>query len=134
MASIQVALDTTPPTVTINSPAAGLVTNENVSVTGVVADNLSGVASLSADVDNGTAVAVSFDASGHFTFTTSLPLDGTKDGLHTVYLIAQDNAGNVSTTHVRLHAQDHPPGPAGLRAGPGIRRPPATTSRRTTRR
>ena len=98
VASTHVVLDTTPPTVTINSPAAGLITNANVSVTGVVADDLSGVASLSADVDHGTAAAVSFDGSGHFSFSTSLALDGTKDGPHTVYLVAQDYSGNTSTT------------------------------------
>src|SRR5207237_8313915 len=36
------------------------------------------------------------DASGNFSFATTLPLDGTADGTHTVHLRATDNAGNVS--------------------------------------
>jgi len=96
IASIQVTLDTTAPTIAVTSPTSGAVVNSNVSIIGVVTDDLSGVASLLAQVDGDSAVAVSFDSNGNFRFPTTLLLDGTDDGPHTVSLVATDFAGNVS--------------------------------------
>src|SRR5262249_1345551 len=56
-----------------------------------------GVATLQAQVDSGPASAVVFDASGNYSFTTGLPLDGSATGTHHVQLIATDRAGNLST-------------------------------------
>jgi hypothetical protein len=96
-ASTKVDLDTQAPLVTLTSPTSPLTTNTNVTLTGQVTDNLSGVASLQASVDNGAYQPISFDAQGHFSLTTSLALNGSADGLHTVQLIATDHVGNVST-------------------------------------
>ncbi len=93
VASIQVSLDTSPPTISVTSP--GAYTNSNV-VSGVVTDDLSGVASLRAQLDGGTSFPVSFDSSGNFSFRTALLLNGTVDGPHTVSLVATDFAGNAS--------------------------------------
>jgi hypothetical protein len=94
--SIAVSLDTLPPTVTIASPAPGLLTDHNVTVSGLVTDNLSGVASLQARVDSGPFFDVTFDPSGNYSFMTALALDGSADGSHTVNLRATDRAGNAS--------------------------------------
>jgi hypothetical protein len=102
-------LDTTPPSITITSPAQGLLTNTNVTITGTVADTLSGVVSLSATVDGSSSVAVAYGSSGTFSFTTALPLDGTKDGPHTVNLTAQDKAGNTDTTPYSFTLDTIPP-------------------------
>ncbi|MHC4404712.1 MAG: SGNH/GDSL hydrolase family protein [Planctomycetota bacterium] len=88
--------DTTPPVVTIESPATGLMTDTNVTVTGHVTDDLSGVALLEGQVDSNSFFAITFDGSGNFTFDTTLPLDGSADGEHTCRLRATDHAGNVS--------------------------------------
>ncbi len=58
-AALAVLLDTQPPTVTVTSPAPGLVTNTNPTLTGQVTDNLVGVASLQASVDGGANSPVS---------------------------------------------------------------------------
>src|SRR5436305_1125312 len=89
--------DTRPPVVTIVSPAAGLVTDQEVSVAGAVTDDAFGVASLQAQVDSGPWSAVGFDPTGHFQFDTTLPLDGTDDGTRTVSLRSTDAAGNTSS-------------------------------------
>lgn len=73
-------------------------TTANPSIVGYVLDNLSGVASLTASVDGGPAIPVVFNALGRFVFGTSLPLDGSADGTHTVSFVARDASGNVSSS------------------------------------
>jgi RHS repeat-associated protein len=88
--------DTQPPTLTVRQPANGLATSRNVTVTGQVSDAASGVAALEAALDAGAFTSVAFDASGGFTFTTGLALDGSADGPHAVHLRATDRVGNAS--------------------------------------
>src|SRR5262249_49174166 len=75
---------------------SGLPTNHNVTITGIVTDYRSGVASLQVAVDGGTYSPVSFETSGNFSLTTALALDGTDDVDHTVQFLAYYNAGNSS--------------------------------------
>jgi len=89
-------LDTTPPVVTVTSPAPGLTVNQNITVAGQVTDALSGVASADAALDGGAFAPLSLDTAGNFAFTTDLPLDDTADGPHTIHIRAADRAGNVS--------------------------------------
>lgn len=89
--------DTHSPIVLISSPTDGVFVSQNVVVSGRVTDDLSGVASIRAQVGSGSFFAVPFNASGDFQFTTNLTLDGTMDGEHTVRLSATDLAGNAST-------------------------------------
>jgi hypothetical protein len=89
-------LDTTPPAITVTSPTSGLTTSQNITIAGHVTDHLSGVATLQEAVDGGAYTKLPFDASGNFQFTTSLALDGSADGSHTLALRATDQAGNVS--------------------------------------
>src|SRR5207247_9165667 len=88
--------DTTPPQVLLSAPASGLVTAANLTVQGHVLDNLSGVATLEAQLDTGTFAPVAFDARGNFTLPTTLALDGSADGAHVLRFRATDAAGNVS--------------------------------------
>ncbi len=89
-------LDTTAPVITYISPAPGTATRSNPLVSGQVTDVLSDVVSLQAQVDDGLIFAVPFDATGAFSFTTALAVNGTDDGPHTVHLFARDSLGNVS--------------------------------------
>src|SRR5262249_27863910 len=93
VALTQVTLDTQAPTITITSPAPNLVTSNNITIAGLVTDDLSGVASLTAQLDQGAPVAVAFDATGHFRFTTNLATDDSAVGPHTVAFVAADGAG-----------------------------------------
>jgi YD repeat-containing protein len=92
---LQGQADTQPPVITLTSPAAGVVSKTNVTLVGQVSDDQT-VAALQAGVDSGALANVSLDASGNFSFATSLALDGTADGSHMVHLTATDGAGNVA--------------------------------------
>jgi RHS repeat-associated protein len=116
--NVSFMLDTRPPTVVLSSPTAGLVTNQNVTIAGQVTDALSGVASLQGQIDSGPLFAISFDGTGHFSTPTTLALDGSADGRHTVHVRGTDRAGNVSgfvdvsfilTTHPPTIVLDSPP-------------------------
>src|SRR5262249_9728934 len=98
--AFSVAADTRAPSVSIQSPAAGLATAANVTVRGQVLDNLSGVRSLEAQIDAGNFAPVSLDANGNFAVPTAVILDGSADGPHTGRFRATDFAGNATTTAV----------------------------------
>ncbi len=70
---------------------------DNVTLTGRVLDNLSGVASFESSLDGGAFAPLSFNAFGGFTHTTVLQVTGADDGAHTITLRATDAEGNVST-------------------------------------
>jgi hypothetical protein len=109
VASIQVTLDTIAPTIAVSSPTSGEFTNTNVNVTGIVTDDLSGVASLTAQIDGGAPFAVSFDSAGNFSFPTTFALNGTADGPHTVSLVATDGVGNVGSDTIQFTLKTIPP-------------------------
>src|SRR5262249_39087098 len=96
VSDVAFTLDTRAPTVGITSPASGLVTNGNITVTGQTTDDRTGLATAEAAVDGGPFAPVSFDAGGNFSLITGLPLDHSADGPHTVHFRAADRAGNVS--------------------------------------
>jgi hypothetical protein len=96
------AVDSQPPALMIATPTAGLTTNANVLVSGQVTDDRSGVAALQEQIDSGAFQPVAFDSSGHFAFATTLPLNGSADGLHTVHVQAVDAVGNLSDAFVRF--------------------------------
>ncbi len=103
-------LDTQGPTISIQSPAQGLVTHSNVTIAGEVTGTVADVASLSEQVNSGPVVPLEFDSSGDFQFTTGLALDGSADGIHTVRLVATDVRGNVSgPTDIRFTLDTIPP-------------------------
>ena len=66
-----------------------------MTITGIVTDNLSGVAGLDVSVDGGNYAPLSFDpATGDFSFTSQLATNGSADGSHTIDFEATDFAGN----------------------------------------
>ena len=102
---IEFILDTQAPTVTItNKPSR--FTNGNVSISGLVDDQGTGVMKVQAFIDGGTPVDVKLDpvptlvASNlkKFTFTSSFPLDGSADGPHSVRFQATDSLGHTITS------------------------------------
>src|SRR5207248_2937743 len=102
-------LDTHAPTITVTTPAVGSILSASPTVTGSVADLLSGVATLQAQLDGGTPAPVAVDASGHFSVSIGLVGDGTADGAHTVHLRATDGVGNVATADVGFTLVTRPP-------------------------
>ena len=89
--------DTTPPRITLNPGPSGGASKANVTVTGTVIDNLSGVASLAVSVDGASSLPLSFDpTTGVFSFATSFATDGSQEGAHAIEFHATDLAGNVS--------------------------------------
>src|SRR5262249_58271116 len=98
-ASASFVFDTQPPTVVVKSPGPDLPAAGNVTITGRTADTGAGVALVEEAVDGGPYAPLGFDAAtGNFSFTTALAVDGSADGPHTVTFRATDAAGNVSAT------------------------------------
>ncbi len=95
-----VSNDRVSPTVTITSPPSGQVGSNNITVQGIATDDKSGVRTVDAQVDGGAFVPVAFSASGNFSFTTSLALDGSATGQHTVTIRVKDKGGNTATASV----------------------------------
>jgi hypothetical protein len=93
-------LDTRPPVLVVQTPMANQVITTNVAVAGQLTDNVSGPATLRAQVDAGTAFSVPIDGTGSFSFDTTLAVDGGADGSHTVRLVAADRAGNTTSRDV----------------------------------
>ena len=88
MNSFDVKIDTTPPTLSISSPAAGaFLTIDDIEVTWAAAEATSGIDHLEVTLDGGTPVVLPAAATRH-TFT------GAVDGAHTVAVTAFDVAGN----------------------------------------
>jgi RHS repeat-associated protein len=102
-------LDTTPPSLSLTSPASGALTNTNIMVSGQASDALAGLSKVEMAVDGGSLAPLTVSASGNFTTTTSLALDGTADGSHTVLVRATDLAGNIQTASVTWTLDTRPP-------------------------
>lgn len=94
--TVSILLDRVAPTVTVISPDAGLTADQNITVSGVASDDRTGLAALQVSFDGGAYTPLTYDVTGHFSFPTGLPLDGTADVSHTVHVRAVDVAGNVS--------------------------------------
>lgn len=98
-ASVAVMLDAVPPTVNVQSPVPGLVTNHVITVSGQVTDNLSAPVTLSGRLDSGPLFLVALDPARRFSFELGLPLNGSADGPHVLQLQATDAAGNASVPY-----------------------------------
>ncbi len=93
--------DTTLPTVSITSPAAGTTTNEIIGVTGKASDR-NGINAVYYSVNNGTYLP----ASGTVTFSTWGPVVVTLDpGTNTVSAYSVDQAGNHSAVATRTYVR-----------------------------
>jgi RHS repeat-associated protein len=84
------------PRITITAPTSGLLTKTNVTVSGQVNGANYPVTAFQAQVDSGAFNSVSLATDGSFSFMTTLALDGSADGTHTVSLKATNQAGYTS--------------------------------------
>ena len=85
--------DTTPPTITINSPEDGAETSDDfVNVSGTITDDLSGIDSATI---NGNSLTLNSD--GSFSTTVSLT-----EGDNTITITATDKAGNKATKTITV--------------------------------
>lgn len=88
--------DTTPPSVSMSSPASGATVSSRFTVSGTAGDNVA-VASVQVAVDGGAWQMATGTASWSWSWdTTALP-----NGAHSVAVRAVDGAGNVSATVTR---------------------------------
>ncbi len=94
--NLRFVLDTKAPKLVVVTPATGLVTGHDPTITGVVGDAGSGVSQLQVSVDSGAYSNLAFKALGIFNFTPNVALS--TSGVHVVHFVATDKAGNQSTT------------------------------------
>jgi hypothetical protein len=97
--------DTTPPTVSITSPANGATVSGTINVTASASDNV-GVTSVQFQLDGANAGAP--DTSAPY----SIPWDttGVSNGAHTITAVARDAAGNTRTSAtVNVTVSNGPP-------------------------
>lgn len=86
-------VDTVPPTLTISSPAEGLITNQTgVTVSGTTNDATSSPVTVSVQVNGGTALTPTVAADGRFSCDVTLV-----SGANTVVIKATDSAGKATT-------------------------------------
>jgi hypothetical protein len=103
--SASFTLDTQAPVITATAPAAGAMLGASPTITGRVSDPTSGVATLQAQVDCGTPMAVNIDATGNFSFHAG----SLADGAHTIHLGATDRAGNATGTDLSFTLANQAP-------------------------
>jgi cyclophilin family peptidyl-prolyl cis-trans isomerase len=104
--TVFITLDTTKPTVVIDSPADGQTFNTNPTIQATASDNIQ-AKTVNVLVDGVQVDQITLGADGKFSFTTTFKLDGTDNGQHTVTFVALDDAGNESdpvTFHFTLQA------------------------------
>jgi hypothetical protein len=82
------------------------VANTNITLTGQILDNLSGVAQAQYSIDEGAPQNLVLDAEGRFNITTAFALDGSADGVHTIDVVTNDAAGNIAPTFTRSFTLD----------------------------
>ncbi|WP_374476423.1 Ig-like domain-containing protein [Zoogloea sp.] len=95
LARFNLSEDTQAPAAVLDSIKAA--SSSNLTISGQLLDNLSGVVSAHYGIDSSELQTVSFDGQGKFNINTSFSLDGSEDGSHSLTLIAQDAAGNISS-------------------------------------
>ena len=105
-------IDNVPPVINLQALSAGSLTRTEETIAGNVSDVAAGVTALTAVVNGGQTVVVPFDSAGNFSYTTTLPLNGSADGLNTVQFVATDGCrwptrSAVGKLHARHSAADH---------------------------
>ncbi len=99
--NITFTVDTTPPTLSITSPANNSYTNQSsVTITWTGSDSLSGIAYYNISRDGGSWENLSTTTSKTYTLS---------DGSHTVTVIAVDNAGNTKVSSITFTVDTTPP-------------------------
>ncbi len=97
-----ITIDTTPPTLAINDPAAGALVNaSSVTIAWQATDAVSGLAGYATSLDAGSFVPT--------TGGGSAILSGLSDGVHRVTVRATDHAGNVAEQNVSFTVDTEAP-------------------------
>jgi RHS repeat-associated protein len=104
-----IRLDLIPPVIQLQTVPAAAPSQHEGTFAGIVSDVGEGVSSLQVHEDGGAAQPVVFGAKGNFSYTTTLPLDGSADGRNTVSFTAVDKAGNATTSAVFTFTVDTRP-------------------------
>ncbi|HEV7405628.1 MAG TPA: Ig-like domain-containing protein, partial [Chthoniobacteraceae bacterium] len=91
--------DVNAPQVKVDAPPFNVVTSTNITVQGRAFDDLSGLDTLTAQLDAATPATITVDAQGHFSIPLTLAVNGSADGAHTLQLIGTDLAGNKTTVN-----------------------------------
>ena len=86
--------DTTPPTVTISSPANGATVGTKVTIKATATDNV-GVSSLTVSVDGKVVASTNTGSVSYSWNTRKVP-----SGSHTISAVARDGAGNQTTASI----------------------------------
>jgi len=82
------------PSISIDSSPAAV--HANLTLSGQILDNLSGVASAQYRIDNGALQDLTLDNASRFSISSGLELDGSADGQHSITVLARDAAGNLN--------------------------------------
>jgi hypothetical protein len=102
---VKVVLESTPPTLSITSPQSGAtVAAGTVTVNGGAHDSGTGIRSVSARLDGGSAVAVTPKSTGDWS-SWSVSFSSVPEGQHSIYASAIDRAGNTKETRVDVTAR-----------------------------
>ncbi|MDN5873143.1 MAG: Ig-like domain-containing protein, partial [Sinobacteraceae bacterium] len=96
--------DTQAPAVIAQDTPAAIKTN--LTLSGQILDNLSGVVSSQYRIDGGELKDLALDADGKFSITTAFAVDGSADGSHTVTILARDATGNLAAGFNRSFTLD----------------------------
>ena len=102
------APDTTPPTVSLTSPASGATVSGSVAIAATASDTGSGVARVEFRADG---VLLGTDATAPYTGTWNAASAAV--GSHTILATAYDVAGNSANSSVAVSVQAAPPAPGG---------------------
>ena len=99
-------VDTTPPTISSQSPANGTLTIARPTISATFSDNI-GVNPYSTTIklDGVTITGASITATG-FSYTPPTPLS---DGSHTISVSVRDTAGNIATSTITFTVDTTPP-------------------------
>jgi RHS repeat-associated protein len=121
----QRALPSSGPVLVLRGVPGKAPIDHELAITGLVSDAHSPVVSAQAQVDGGAPISLVLDRSGRFRFMTSLPVDGSADGRHTVQFEATDKAGHVSQPYVVTFTLDTiPPASPAFGLAPASDSPP----------
>jgi hypothetical protein len=115
----RIPVDIILPSIRLDTPVPGGLTNSQVRVTGQAAGGSTGLDTVFVRLDDGPEQTVAFDAGGAFSYTTSLPRDGSADGPHVLQFGARNRTGiSSATARVSFTLDTTPPATPALSLDP----------------
>ena len=98
-------ISNTPPSVRIDTPNEGALSNRNVTISGQGLDDQR-ISKIFGQFDGISLFEIPKDAQGKFSVSTTYKQDGTEDGLHNIQIVAIDSQGIPSQIAVRYFSID----------------------------